>query len=494
VTKAGAVLIFAILSSCSGASPGAVAVAPQAAAERHVLLISIDGMHQQDLERTIARQPGSALATLARGGTRYRQARTPVPSDSFPGVLAVATGGTPRSTGVYYDLAYDRRLAAPGSDCSRRGTVVDFTESIDRNSKLIDGGGGLDESKLPRDPDHGCAVVYPHQFLRVNTIFEVARAAGLRTAWADKHLSYEIVNGPSGAGVDDLFNPEISARGITKKVQSTEDYDDRKVAALINQIEGKTHAGAPSSVPALFGMNFQAVSVAQKSATGGYLDRDGAPSAELAEALDHTDRSIGRLLGALRARNLAGTTSVVVTAVHGQSPVDPATRRVVSTAAIPDLINGIQPGLLAAATQDDVALLWLTDGARAPAVAAALKAHAGELGIDGVVSGDELRRAFADPLADSRAPDVIVKVKPGVLYADSKGKIAEHGGFSDDDRHVPLMVCIPGGRAGVNDDAVETRQIAPTALAALKLDPRQLQAVQREGTAVLPGLGAAFAD
>jgi len=50
--------------------------------------------------------------------------------------------------------------------------------------------------------------VYPHSYLKVNTVFEVARAAGLRTAWSDKHPAYEILNGPSGAGVQDLFTPE----------------------------------------------------------------------------------------------------------------------------------------------------------------------------------------------------------------------------------------------------------------------------------------------
>ena len=45
-----------------------------------------------------------------------------------------------------------------------------------------------------------CQVVWPHQYSRVNNIFEVAKKAGLRTAYADKHLSYDIVRGPSGKG------------------------------------------------------------------------------------------------------------------------------------------------------------------------------------------------------------------------------------------------------------------------------------------------------
>jgi len=43
-----------------------------------------------------------------------------------------------------------------------------------------------------------------------NTIFEVVRSKGGHTAWADKHPAYDLVNGPSGKGVEDLFTPEIT--------------------------------------------------------------------------------------------------------------------------------------------------------------------------------------------------------------------------------------------------------------------------------------------
>jgi hypothetical protein len=40
----------------------------------------------------------------------------------------------------------------------------------------------------------------------------VVRAKGGRTAWADKHPAYDLVNGPSGKGVEDLYTPEITKR------------------------------------------------------------------------------------------------------------------------------------------------------------------------------------------------------------------------------------------------------------------------------------------
>ena len=149
---------------------------------KHVLLISVDGLHASDLTRFVAANPASALATLARRGTSFLNASTSKPSDSFPGLLAMLTGASPKVTGVYYDDSYDRLLSAPGSNCSTKGTEVVYDESIDINSDRLDAGGGIDPAKLPRDGSRGCTPVFPHQFLRVNTIFEVAKAARLRTA------------------------------------------------------------------------------------------------------------------------------------------------------------------------------------------------------------------------------------------------------------------------------------------------------------------------
>src|SRR5215469_16050530 len=265
---------------------------------RHVLLLSVDGLHAQDLARYVRLNPNSAFAQLTDMGITYTNASASKPSDSFPGLLSMVTGGSPRSTGVFYDDSYDRTLSAPGSNCATKGTEVVYDESIDFNSNALDGGGGINPAALPRDGSKGCTPVYPHSFLRVNTIFEVARNAGLYTAWSDKHPSYDIVNGPSGTGVDDLYTPEIASIPVT--VPATEPYDDLKVQAILNEIAGKDHTGTKTEpVPAIFGMNFQAVSVAQKDANGGYLDANGTPSSLLQGALDHTNESVGKMLDAL---------------------------------------------------------------------------------------------------------------------------------------------------------------------------------------------------
>ena len=454
----------------------------------HVLLLSIDGMHEQDLARYTQLHPNSALAQLTHLGITYTNASTSKPSDSFPGLLSMVTGGSPRSTGVFYDDSYDRNLSAPGSNCSVKGTEVVYDESIDFNSNALDGGGGINPAALPLDGSNGCKPVYPHSFLRVNTIFEVARQAGLYTAWSDKHPAYDLVNGPSGKGVADLYTPEIASIPVT--VPATEPYDDLKVQAILNEIAGKDHTGTKTEpVPAIFGMNFQAVSVAQKDPNGGYLDAAATPGPLLQGALDHTDQSVGKMLDALRTQGLFSNTAVILTAKHGQSPIDPSLHLIVNKNIIPNLVNSVQAGLLAQATEDDVALIWLNDQTKTNDVVAKLNANKAQAHIDTLLSGASLQQLFNDPTKDSRTPDIIVLPVHGVIYAAlTATKIAEHGGFSEDDTHVSLFVSNPHLNKGSISTAVQTTQIAPTILQLLGLDPNKLQAVGIENTQILPGL------
>ena len=457
---------------------------------KHVLLISIDGMHETDLTNFIAANPTSALASLAGHGTHYSMASSAKPSDSFPGLLSMLTGGSPKSTGVYYDDSYDRALSAPGSDCKIKGTEVVYDESIDKNPDAIDGGGGIDEAKLPRDGANGCKVVYPHEFLRTNTVFEVAKAAGMRTAWSDKHPAYEIVNGPSGKGVDDLFVPEINSAGeITSTAAKTAAYDDTKVAAIINQIDGKSSLGKEGAgVPAIFGMNFQAVSVGQK--TVGYTDAKGTPTPDLAEAIKHTDASIGKMVAELAAKGLDKDTMVIIAAKHGQSAIDPALKKIVDKKMIGKAMNGVAKDLVAKGTFDSVGLLWLSDQSKTADAVKVLIVMKDQAAITEIYDAAKITAVFGDATKDSRIPDIVILPNNGVIYTkpDAK-KLAEHGGFGQDDTHVALLISNPAMAASTVADPVTNMQIAPTILTALGLDPMALQSVKAEGTKVLPMVG-----
>ncbi|MDR3541484.1 MAG: alkaline phosphatase family protein [Desulfosporosinus sp.] len=487
----------------------------------HILLISVDGLHAIDVENFIGSHPTSALATLASHGIRYTSASTSKPSDSFPGLLSMMTGGSPVSTGVFYDVSYDRLQYAP-SDTSCAGTlgnVSTYDETID----LIDAKGNdlnkIDPSKLPNalNADGHCARVYPHDFVKVNTIFEVVKASGGRTAWADKHPAYDLVNGPSGKGVDDLYTPEITnpASGgldATVSVVCTADNDDKKVDAVINEIRGYDHTGTQKvGTPTIFGMNFQAVSVGQKVAKdnsdgscklsdpkgmyglkGGYVDGSATPSVVLEYGLDKTDAALGEMIQALKQRGIYESTLMIVTAKHGQAPIDPA--KTSKPGHLQDLVAALPSSpesasiADAAVSDDDVALVWLKDQSQSKAVADYLRANQVALHIQEVLAGESLKLKFNDPLTENRTPDLIVIPNYGTIFTTSGKKVAEHGGFSDADTNVALLLSSPNFPEKVIKTPVQTTQIAPTILEALDLDPQVLEAVRKEHTTSLSGM------
>ncbi len=318
---------------------------------KHVLLISVDGLHQQDLAWYIKAYPNSLLATLTRHGLEYSNAETPFPSDSSPGMVAQVTGGNPRSTGIYYDDTFNHNLFPAGTtNCTGPvpGAEAAYEEAIDVNSNSIDAGQGLaglpgsilqmtgnplqviNPKNLPVDPVT-CKPIYPNQYLQVNTIFNVARQAGLRTAWSDKHPAYQMFSGPSGNGVQDYFTPEINSQALgypagddwTKDNAATMQYDSYKVKAILNEIDGYDHSRTSHvGVPGIFGMNFQTVSTAQKlptsdGLTGGYLPGGTVPGPLLVRALTYINTEIGAMVSELKAQDLASSTAIIISAKHG---------------------------------------------------------------------------------------------------------------------------------------------------------------------------------
>lgn len=65
--------------------------------------------------------------------------------------------------------------------------------------------------------------------LRVDTVLEVVRAAGLQTAYADKHPAYDLVRGLGGTGLSEGHFPEQAATSIT--VNATIAYNQLHVNA-----------------------------------------------------------------------------------------------------------------------------------------------------------------------------------------------------------------------------------------------------------------------
>jgi Type I phosphodiesterase / nucleotide pyrophosphatase len=588
-------------ASASAAPPGRQKV-------KHVVLISVDGLHQSDLEWFVGRNPSSELAKLVHGGAEFSNAHASDPSDSDPGGTALMTGGDPRTTGVYYDVEYNHAVFPPGTttcsgpapggdaiydspddtlnavpDLLNNGSGNTFP-SFDEDGKIFQNGvdtnpgaimalsahpqSGLDPATFPVDPA-SCKPIMPWDYLKVNTIFQVIHDAGMRTAWSDKHAIYTSFNGPGSGGlsIDDFFGPEIDSQAVEPNGvpypqdddwahidAATKQYDGYKVQAVVNELDGYDHSGQNKvGVPAILGMNFQAVSVAEKvdspgsitqnpdgsytvgpKELAGYLPGTTTPGPLLSGALDYVDAQLRRIVDTIHKDGLEPSTAIIVTAKHGQSPQDPLQLMRIKDGPIIDAINeawceqqnpGARPSpttyctnglgagtitpLIVAGTDDDLWQSYLSTKTQAAADfvknylwnhAATAKlydndghdrgtAQVAHSGLAQIYAGQEAADFFGVPYSDPRYPDVFGRVQVGVVYTGGS-KIAEHGGDNPGDLDVPILVYAPGTvHSGSSSQSVETTQVAPTILQLLGLDPNSLQAVQREGTEVLPGLG-----
>jgi hypothetical protein len=557
----------------------------------HVLLISVDGMHQSDLDWYIASHPSSELAKLAAAGAEFTNNHTSDPSDSDPGGTALMTGGDPRATGVYYDVEYSHAVDEAGAPCTpgqpatggdviydspddTLNAVPDLLEngsgetfpSFDEGGSIYPNGldknpgaimsltahpqSGLNPGSYPVDP-LTCQPITPWDYLKVNTIFGVIHSAGLRTAWSDKHAIYSSFNGPGsgGASIDDFFAPEIDSQAVEPNGvpyptdtdwahddAATKQYDGYKVQAVLNELHGYDHSGTQKvGVPAILGMNFQTVSVAEKvdspgtltenpdgtytegpTELAGYYPGGTTPRPLLASAFDYVNAQLQRIDETIQQDGLASSTAIIITAKHGQSPQDPLQLKRIKDGPIIAAINaawtaqtGDQSNLIVAGTDDDLWQSYLSVKTQAAAdfvkdylwnhTATAVlynndgvdrgTAQVAHSGLAQIYAGHEAAGFFGVPYSDPGYPDVFGRAQIGTVYTGGT-KIAEHGGDNPGDRDVPLLVYAPQTvpRSTVHS-WVETTQVAPTILDLLGLSPNALQAVQQEGTKVLPGIG-----
>src|SRR5215831_19070138 len=251
--------------------------------------------------------------------------------------------------------------------------------------------------------------------------------------------------------------PKANLSAWTNSFQNIQCYDTLKVNAVLNEIDGFNHNRTKkTTVPTIFGMNFQAVSVGQKLieyndktgtivATGGYLDAIGTPSPILVSEIQFVDASIGMWVNELRDQGLLDSTLIIITAKHGQSPVDSQRYvRMKSTSIVTTSPSNILDSCLPDSesnaggqigpTEDDVSLLWLRSSCDTGTAVQTLETQspssANVAGIGEIFLGPALEQMFnkpgLPPNGDPRTPDIVVTPNIGVTYSGSKRKQAEH--------------------------------------------------------------------
>ena len=296
---------------------------------RHVLLVSIDGMHAVDFlncTHGIAGVNDGApycpnLAALGTTGVNYVNASTSKPSDSFPGLMTLGERCDSADPGrllrcllrPFAGRTDDRnRQRKSGRDRARRvrrrpAHEAEYEEGLDLDqtklnggapgASLIDGGiASLDPKKLDRDPRKwmragvSVAICADEHDLRRDS--QCGRLRGVV-----RQAPVLLLGGRTEASavLDDYYSPEINsnvcrcrdvttASGLscatvpdagsdltawTNSFQNIQCYDTLKVNAILHEIDGKDHLGTKKThTPTVFGMNFQAVSVGQKLIEG----------------------------------------------------------------------------------------------------------------------------------------------------------------------------------------------------------------------------------
>src|SRR5262249_22495202 len=143
---------------------------------------------------------------------------------------------------------------------------------------------------------------------------------------------------------------------------------------------------------------------------GGYADADATPYNGLQFGLDFVDSQLGAVVAELQAQGIANRTLIVISAKHGQSPIDVTLRKPVHDspyAATPGIDTGTATGN-GSYTTDDVGLVWLAPSLemkKYQAAKAYLLSQASTLGITRLLDKGQLAQLYQNPFGNSRTPD-----------------------------------------------------------------------------------------
>ena len=303
-------------------------------------------------------------------------------------------------------MRFDRALSPPGSHCATRGTAIYLDEKADINGDAEDAGGGIDPAKMPLDPANDCKPVFPHQLMRVNNIFEVVHNAGGRTAWADQHPAYaDLFAGTQWPWPRRcLCTPKHMSPALKQNVARSFQHDrsEGRSDDSLDPWTGPRRCGtcrgpAPLRHDVHRGQRYtkgKGDRVPRRSGHSESRSRAGPPPIP-------TEHWAG-LWRSSRRNNSSIPPWIIVTAKHGQSPIDVKKRRIIADTSVEAVVDLVQKGLAAHITTDTVGLIWLNDQSMTTAVVNAYRARMDTLGIQEILSGEKLRLFMNSPAADSR--------------------------------------------------------------------------------------------
>ena len=427
------------------------------ASDRVLVLISLDGLAGFYIDDPKAEMP--TIRKLVADGAGSSAMKSSVPTVTWTNHTTLVTGVHPARHGVVGNNFYDR---------VKREQVA-----------LI-----------------GDAVYDKDQIVRVPTVYDAAKRAGLRTA---------AVRWPAtrGARTLDWSIPDGASLKLLKRTATPSVIEDAKAAGLWAEVEAaekseKGDAFLPSDAMCTKVFNLILTKHRPNLALLHLIDIDGTQhrhgprSPEAYAALKAADGQVREVLDVLE-KAFPGNATLLVVSDHGFSPI----RRIILPNVVlrkAKLLNdagsdGGSTPLVRVVPQGGCAMLYILDAAKRDETVKHIRgAFASLEGVAKVVGPDETSvYGVARPADDPRAPDVLLFAELGYAFGDTAAgelpfevKPERKGSHGHDpnlsELHASFIAWGAGIKPGVKLGEIENTAVTPTMAKLLGLEMTGLDA------------------
>jgi predicted AlkP superfamily pyrophosphatase or phosphodiesterase len=409
--------------------------------DRIVVMISVDGLAAYYIDDPKAEMPN--IRALAEAGARAASMKASTPTVTWTNHATLATGDNPARHGVVGNNYFDRATGKP--------------------------------VQLISDP-----IFDKDQILKVPTIYDLAKAAGLRTAG----IRWPVTRGAKNL---DWTFPDVADNDILHKYTTPALYDEAVKAGI--WADGEPQGGSDSKVRIVSDEMCTAVFLhilqhhQPNLALLHLIDVDhvehlsGPRSPEAYAAIKKDDQEVGQVWEELK-KDYPDKATLIVVSDHGFSPIEKAILpNVILRQADLVEVKGIRvvAGSVRIVTQGGSILLYITDEKNHDQIVDRVrKAFEGVEGVSKVVDSSEFKSyGVADPKDDPHAPDMIIFAKEGYNFGDTAAgaipfnakpeRKGSHGHEAEiSDLHATFVAWGVGIQPGARLGEIQNIDVAPT--------------------------------